>query len=239
MRRFGKQMPESGGGTGSPEAGFGIAATQPSRAVTRAASLFRGIGRGLRLLYFRPSRFLAEYPLSTSPRLSAFFAWTYGMASIIDAQAMREARGKEPFFSESWIRFWTFTVAGGIVAGLVIYRFGGWWYELRLWMSGVNPIDARAARAVYLSTSQIEVIPLLLWCLGETLYFARPPGADDPPTVWVFVLLVFPFWAIRASHIGVNSVFRGSRPLTLIWFLILPFLVRLFGVLAVLATAHG
>lgn len=218
----------------------GVVPGPSTRRLEAWVCLLQRLVRGLRLLYFRPSRFVAEYAVTASPLLVRFLSWTYGMALIQDFESVHQMNGKEPLFCDTWLHCWTFTVVGGLLVGWIAYQFGGWWFELRLWASGVNPIDRPLARAVYLSTAQILVLPTLLWTVGETLFYSAPPTQSDTPTVWALGLLLFPFWAIRASHIGVNTVFGGSRPFTLIWFLILPTLLRLFGVLVgIAAMSHA
>ena len=154
--------------------------------------------------------------------LNALFAWTYAIGHLVDAQYVHSSRGRGSIFSSSWPEQWGFLLLGGMVLGLLIYRFGGWWYELRLWWSGVNPIDEDKARSVYLASSQIQALPTILWTLGETLFYESPIGAMTSASLWMIPMIVFPFWSIRASHVAVQSVFQGNRTALRIWFLIIP-----------------
>lgn len=185
------------------------------------------IGEAVWSLFFAPSRFMTQYAAHPRRGLTFVFAWTYGLAYFSHFEGLGQLGGKGLLAPQTWLEHWTLKLIGGLAFGLVLYWFGGWWYELRLWMSGVNPVDPQKAHSVYFAAAQVWALPLIAWTIGETLFFENPQAAFaalNRRPLWLLPLALFPFWSIRASHAGVLAVFQGRRPLLHLWFLTLPIL---------------
>ncbi len=176
-------------------------------------------------LFFRPRIFFPHFVADASPLLTALCAWLYGMTGVIDRIELQGLRDSGPYESiiASWAWCWLFIAALGIVAGLMYFAIGGWWYRVRLRWSGAADPDPGLARRVYLFASQVVAIPILLATLVETSAYPTPRAASEAEgSFWYLLLAVFPFWSAWVSYVGARAVMDLRRGLALLWLFILP-----------------
>jgi hypothetical protein len=50
----------------------------------------------------------------------------------------------------------------GIIAGLMYYAIGGWWYRLRLRWCGADDTQASLARRVLMFSGQVIAVPTIV-----------------------------------------------------------------------------
>ena len=182
--------------------------------------------RALALPFFSPSRVGAEPLLADSKLTASVFALTYGLVGIWNALARRDLRGKPDLLHlETWSELWLFTLGLGLVWAAFAYWFGGWWFQVRLYMSDVNPIDFARARNIFLTVCQVSALPGLAWTIGETLYYPSPAEAREYPGVFVFGLLAFGVWSVVSEYRAVRGAFRGTDWKVRTWFLTIPLLL--------------
>jgi hypothetical protein len=186
----------------------------------------------LTYLFFKPSVFYRTFVIRRTPALTLLCAWIYGMVGAIDRMDSRALAGKALPFGESWIAYWIAVTVVGVFGGLFYFFIGGWWYRMRPGYSGVIDPDKGLARRVYLFASQILAVPVVLMTALETSNYSSPlEAAASPGSPWHSIFLIFPFWSVWSSYIGVRTAFpvkyKGPDGAKL-WFLILPCVFYLF-----------
>ena len=139
-----------------------------------------------------------------------------------------------PFITGSWLGFWSWVLAAGVLSGLGLWWIGGWWYRVRLsWLGAADP-DERLARLVFVNSSFVFAGPVVAFTMIQTLAYptyAEAYASEDPAA---FLLLVFLLWSLISNYIGVRTLFSVSRWKARLWFVILPgsLYVVALGVLA-------
>ena len=195
-------------------------------------------------LFFRPKLFFVHWGFDAVPLLTAFCAWTYGVTGVIDRIEMRSLQGRGDFFeSMSWGTYWIFLVGGGALSGALYYGIGGWWYRLRLKWCQAEVFDLMLARRVYIYSSQVVALPTLVAIGVKTSAYDSPAAMHAGGELWSLALVVFLFWSVWTSYVGVRTIFNPRPTVTRVWFLILPglvyFLILLVGAAIGLAEQLG
>jgi hypothetical protein len=206
------------------------------------------VPRDLLDIFVKPSRFFGTRLAAGSTPYILLVAWCFGIADAmdrIDRQILQAAMGTNPagwetvgpLVTQSWIGYWAFCLAVGAVSAGFLWMVGGWWFRVRAKWAGDPDPDKHMARLVYVYSSFVMAAPVILVALGQTMAFPDYAAAWQSDEVYSLGLLIFPFWSIAASYIGVRSVFNVSAWKARIWFLILPACVYLaaFGVIAMAA----
>jgi hypothetical protein len=192
-------------------------------------------GTALADLFFRPRLFFQSVNLGQGRAWLAAI-WIVGMSGTIDridrnliqSDLGRARPGWDTFGSvitESWIPFWTVVMLGGALSAVFIWYIGGWWYNVRLRWSGAGDFPRREGRLVYTFTGLVTAIPGLAYAMIATALAPNYQAAWDAEETWSIVLLVFPFWGVIVSYLGVRTKFAVRPTPARVWFLILPLLV--------------
>jgi hypothetical protein len=102
--------------------------------------------------------------------------------------------------------------------------------------SGAKDPDHRLARLVYVYASFVAAGPTVAYTLAITLVYENYQAAFLADELYSMLLLVFPFWSVVCSYIGVRTLFDVKRGPALVWFAILPSLLYVFafGLIAVI-----
>ena len=194
--------------------------------------------RNVLKLFLRPGEFFSGRLALEEPVNYFIVAWIVGIAGAVgrfDQQLLRpEPKQLFVLVSKSWILFWLFVLVAGAIGSVGIWWIGGWWYHVRIRWSGCKEPDKTLARLVYIYSSLVQAGPSVLLTLIWTFYFANyyeAFGADELVSV---VILIFPFWSIACSYIGVRTRFEVETWKAFIWFVILPAIVFIvaFGLIA-------
>ena len=174
-------------------------------------------------LYFRPRTFFTHFVIDSTPGLTALCAWFYGIAGIIDQVGIKSMMNPDLLQGITWEELWGFTLLGGIVSGWLYFRIGGWWFRVRLGFAGATEPDKGLARRVYIFASMVVSLPALLTQVLETGTHATPwDSSQSEGSFWHLFLLIFPFWSVWSSYVGVRTAFEVRRGLAVLWFLVLP-----------------
>jgi hypothetical protein len=193
-------------------------------------------------LFFRPRLFFAHLANYQHTPYLALVTWCYGMARVIDRidrlilQAELGYRRErlemlEPLIEGSWVGYWVWVLGLGVVSAIIIWFLGGWWYWLRLRWSDANSPDGYLARQIYVYSSLIEAAPIVLVTLIYTLVYPDYGTAwNSEPSYVLLLLLLFPFWAVISSYVGVRTGFETTRWKAALWFLVLPISLYLVGI---------
>lgn len=193
-------------------------------------------------LFVRPGRFFGDQVALRNPRFYEGVAWAAGVVYAcgrVDQMTMRspqlaslppEQVGFIALFAQSWVAYWLFALVLGAVAGVAIWYIGGWWYHVRIRWSGADDADRREARIVYVWTSLISVIPSLMFLVVQTARYRSCLASLESADLWGAAVLPFVPWSFAVSYCAVRKVFAVRRGRAVFWFLILPTLVFVVGV---------
>lgn len=198
-------------------------------------------------LFIRPRQFFSDHlALGRAPYV-ILVTWCFGIANAIDRidqESLRAEFGRPrpgwesmgPYLYESWGSYWVAVLAYGMLAGVMLWYLGGWWYALRLRWSGAVDPDKKLARLLYVYSSFIMTGPTVVYALIQTLRHENYLAAYSSDDMLALIFLVFPFWSIACSYIGVRTLFDVKKGKALTWFAVLPTIVYLlaFGVFAAL-----
>jgi tetratricopeptide (TPR) repeat protein len=187
-------------------------------------------------LLVRPSRFFVEAPLAAGG-VWIVLIWITGAAHVVSrlerqllrAELMGPQPGSEtllPLVTESWTGFWIFLFAAGAISGTFIWYIWGWWYRIRLRLSGATTIERRTARLVLTFAMTVWSVPAIVAAVVETFVYSNFRAAFDAVTPWqqVFSLvsIVLLTWSVIVSYQGVRARFDVKPRAAQVWFLILP-----------------
>jgi hypothetical protein len=141
---------------------------------------------------------------------------------------------------ESWTAYWATCLIFGVIGAILYYAIGGWWFRVRLKLSGDAEPDPRLARQVYIYASLIIGLPTVVLTVIDSIHYPTPLAAERGAQWWWIASALLPFWSVYASYRGVRTLFDAVRWKAVIWFFVLPslffLLVYAFGLLlAVLA----
>lgn len=190
----------------------------------------------IRDLYLRPTRFFQKGLALGEKRYLYPALVGMGMARAsgrIDTYIMRAELDNarqgwstlEPLVMDSWVTYWGFILAAGIVGSVFIWYLWGWWYHIRIRWSGDPDRDKRRARLTLVWSSLVHVLPTLVYLVGATIVFSDYGDAWSSEELLSVAFLVFPFWSVVTSYKGVRAQFDVGRWKARTWFLILPLLV--------------
>lgn len=171
-------------------------------------------------LLLRPGRFFRDRPKGLGTAAALIAMAVLGIAGAIDRLDVEQLRGRGR--DVSWANYWAKVLAGLVLGGPVRYFVGGWWYRMRLALSGARGVPPARARAMFALSELVRGVPLLLVTIAGTIRAANPLAAMSLaawPTVWGLFLVG---WSIFVSYEGATTAFSidGRRPL--VWFVILP-----------------
>lgn len=196
-------------------------------------------------LVVRPARFFAEYrPAFTSESMRAVFL-LFGLAKTIDRTEttlmLRDSVGRSvesmPYLS-TWPRFWGMLLLQGTVSAAIMWAIGGWWFKVRVRLSGHAAPDATAARRVYGWANVVWALPVLVATILDSFRHADPSSAMRSASPEDWSLLAASFLSFWIAYRGVRSVFPSTRTgPALLWFVLLPGGIQAVVAAAVLATS--
>lgn len=134
-----------------------------------------------------------------------------------------EASQLPPELLQSWAQLWTTLLVGGAIVGVFVWVVGGWWFQMRVLLSGAPKPDLRLSRLVFVYAGLARSLPPLIMLVLWTL---RYPNYAAVPTREVFIgatlCLVFAFGELTSAYVGVNTLFRVDGVRSLIWFIVGP-----------------
>lgn len=210
--------------------------------------------RNLFDLFFRPRRFFTNLPLMQHANYLYLAAWLYGMVSVMDRmdQTLSNFNSNQQsvaieLVGHNWPTFWLVVVLLGLFSALLTWIISGFWFWLRICWSGHDEPDGLVARQVFFYSGLIWGLPAILWNI--ILTFAYPdyvtaygisplPGyGETSPLVDLIsvLLIIFPFWSVIASYIGVRTCFSTVKWKAMLWFAVLPLTLYVIGIVMLVA----
>ena len=218
---------------------FEIPDDRASSSAQKVARRTPAISLWLWYLYFQPRRFFGHFIENHIGAMTGLAALAFGCARSIDKIDFRIKHGSNPMFLNlSWSGYWTFVAMSGVIAAGLYYAIGGWWYHLRIKWSGDREADALISRRVYVYAALVSALPAIVFAMWKTNQFPTPTDAVNAPVEWWHLILAaFPVWSVIVSYIGVRTVFDVRTLPATIWFLVLPILTTVIGLVALAAIA--
>ena len=142
-------------------------------------------------------------------------------------------------FFNSWIPYWIFVIIFGIVAGLISYYIGGWFFNLRLkWSKGDSNLSL--SRDIFLYSRTVFSIAIIFTTIIQTFIADKPYISNGDVTSWdiasIVIIITFMYHSTYIGYTGVRTLTNANKTRSLIWFVILPMLLFLsaFATLVVL-----
>ncbi len=177
-------------------------------------------------LFLMPRKFYRNFVYEHTQLLTVVAAWLYGMSGAIDRIERQHMQGRIAGAADTWLVHWGIVLGAGAIGGLLYYHIGGWWYRVRLGWSGVRDPDRPLSVRVYLYSAVVVALPTLVFELLNTGSHPTPSAASaSAGSAWHLLVLVFPFWSVIVSYVGVRTVFGARGVAGAVWFLVLPVLI--------------
>jgi len=155
-----------------------------------------------------------------------------GYSARIAQQAVRLARGADvpaalARTAPPWEYFWVTVILGGLLAGVLRWFIGGWWYGVRVGLAGDSRANDDFARVAYVHADLLWAAPLVLSAVADTCLYDNFGAAWRAPYHLVVIpALCVSYWY---SYLLVRGSFAVSRPRALFWFFIGPILLMIAG----------
>lgn len=195
-------------------------------------------------LLFRPGFFFRRFGVRCPMALVFGALWLVGVAGVVDRLEMNTAIGRSfPIdgWQDDWLVYWGIVGMGSLLAGLGAVLIQGGWYWARMFFCGLRGHAFDDALRLMSLSSLVTVVPAIGLAIASTLMYATPAAAslDDSwtPTVLAAIVLPFIFWTSWTSYRGVSAAFRPQRVPAVIWFLVLPWVVKALGLAALVVAA--
>lgn len=197
-------------------------------------------------LFFRPGKFFSDLSILMQTRYIVAVTFVFGLSDAIDnidqemlKASLKADSGRAEFIAmitDTWINYWGFVIVYGSISAVFLWWIGGWWYRKRLEWSGAVDPDHRLARVVYIYASFVLAAPIVISSLIYTTFYDSYTEAYNADELWSLLILIFPFWSLVTSYIGIRTTFEVSKWKASIWFVILPGLlyITVFGGVAAL-----
>jgi hypothetical protein len=193
-------------------------------------------------LLFHPTRFFQTISIGRG-RVWLVAVLALGVSTTIariDQNMLRADLGRprpgwqtvEPYVTQSWIGFWIFVLAFGVISAIAQWYLWGWWYTVRLRWSGAVDADRRTARLVLIFAAAVWSVPSVVWAVISTVVYPHHRAAWESTTIWALLLVPFLFWSVVVSYKGVRATFPVRPRAARTWFLMLPLVAYAFGLLA-------
>ena len=198
-------------------------------------------------LFLRPRKFFSDLSILTQKKYVIAVTWIFGISNAIDRidkemlkTDLKPRATNADFISlitESWLNFWAFVLVSGAVSAVFLWWIGGWWYRKRLYWCGAQEADHRLARVVYIYASFVIAAPAFVITLIQFGIYDNYTQVYHSEALWPTIFLIFPFWSLVTSYIGIRTVFNVSKWKARMWFIILPgflYLILFAGTLVAL-----
>jgi len=177
-------------------------------------------------LVLHPERFFRERDLAVKGLRLLLLLGVLGLASVLDRLEWNALSGKAA--AATWAAYWGSALGMAILGGPLRWFVGGWWFRMRLLLSGAVDPDADQARRISALSDLIWMVPTIVRALVVSFRYATPAAAaasSDGEATWLLVFLAC--WSIYVSYRGAAASHPLERGKALVWFAILPALLLL------------
>jgi len=185
--------------------------------------------------FFKPGSFMRSFAVHMSGGLLFLIIWMVGSSLVSSSFEERLSLGKQFFwFPESWAEFWIAAVLAGFIRGVIVFGVGTWWYSVRLSMCNVTDQDWSVKGRVYMSARIMKhIMSLLIFGFASLKYESLNGYVQDSSAVEALsiagLLIVLEIWSSFTLYFGTRAVFPVKKIWAIVWFLVLPIILRLIG----------
>jgi hypothetical protein len=183
-------------------------------------------------LFFRPRAFFSSFEQMDNRFTVCYATYVVGVAeavSRISEELMKADLGGRSRLPEdvlgSWVVYWQWCLGVGLLSAVALYLWGGWWYGKRLVACGVTELDKPLARRVYIYSSLVWALPVIVLTIGDSLRYSTPLIAEQNDS-WLWLASIGTLcWSVFVSYRGARTLFDVVRWKVRVWFLVLPLMV--------------
>jgi len=127
----------------------------------------------------------------------------------------------------------------GVLAAVVVWFIGFWWYKKRLQWSGAAASSPMQLRRVYVLSEAWLLIIVVGYMALNTLRYDNPNAAwiGEHGAATVIINLAY-FYSLVISYFAVSTSFPVRRGRALFWFFVFPLLPCYFDLLSIVARMH-
>ncbi|MGD1865003.1 MAG: hypothetical protein ACFB0D_10645 [Phormidesmis sp.] len=124
----------------------------------------------------------------------------------------------------SWSELWMGLALAGFVLGILFWLVGGWWFRVRLVLSGAPEPDGQMARLVYVYAALVRSLPTLIILITWSFLYQNLDAAYAQGGIFVsqFLGIIFLFGELITAYIGVKTLFSVDQPRAILWFIFAP-----------------
>lgn len=187
-------------------------------------------------LFVNPSHFFTSLDDLARPLLLLLATFCLGVASMVDRieqHILRAEMGQSvsgwsevsPWLLNSWSTLWAALLVLGAFNIPLFWYLGGWWYRLRLKWSGATTLDALRPRLLFVYSSLVYALPVVVVMIAETLLFPNYRMARNAEGSWTLIFVLLSFWSVVVSYCGATKTFALAWRKALLWFLLLPWML--------------
>jgi hypothetical protein len=190
--------------------------------------------------FFTPSRFMRSYGVHLSGSGLFLVIWITGISLMLLGYEQKISFGTSSlWFPETWAELAGAAGFGGLIRGVVVYWLGGLWYRLRLAMCGVGDASWKRTGRVYMSAGIAKhLLSILAVVIGVTQHDSYIDYVQNESVTLTLIagglLVLLEIWSSVTLYAGSRGVFGARKAGAILWFLVLPIMVRLGGLATLL-----
>ncbi|MEL7227063.1 MAG: hypothetical protein AAGL17_20070 [Cyanobacteria bacterium J06576_12] len=157
--------------------------------------------------------------------LIGFSSVFYGISNVVVLfKQGNEDLKPPPEILSSWGELWLFLLVGGFVLGIILWIVGGWWFRVRLVLSGAPEPDGQMARLVYIYSTLVRSLPAFITLLVWSFLYPNLDVAYEQGALFVsqFLSAIFLFGELITAYIGIKTLFSVDRARAMLWFVFAP-----------------
>ncbi|MEM9151983.1 MAG: hypothetical protein AAGB19_16225, partial [Cyanobacteria bacterium P01_F01_bin.3] len=124
----------------------------------------------------------------------------------------------------SWSDLWMGLLLAGFVFGILLWLFGGWWFHIRVLLSGAPEPDGQVARLVYIYSALVRSLPAFVTLIVWSILYQNLDDAYTQGGLFVsqFLSIIFLFGELITAYIGVKTLYSVDQPRAMVWFIFAP-----------------
>lgn len=180
------------------------------------------------VLFTHPSRFFSNHSWLAGRFELIAVTWLAGILAVQDRIDMKLLSSGTADLAHnlgnSWSSYFGFSIFMGIISAVLLWFIAGWWYQVRLELSGAKSVPIKHARAVYQYQNLVQTLPSLVFIVIISMQYPNYLAYwYEDPGLSAMLLLLFPFWSCFTSYRAART-FSVSKSKARVWFFVLPVL---------------
>jgi|GEM_PF-2830649 len=189
-------------------------------------------------MLFTPGRFFRSFAPRCPLAFVFLLAYMGGLMKYDGRMQMRYDPTHPTFgqFFDSWGLYWGVGAVTALLSAALVVALGGWFYRVRIRWCGVPNADVRLSNTIFITADTFTYFSGFLALSVASIRYDNPAEYFYTTDMdWLALLpLVFLLWSPVMSYRALREVFGINQGSGLVWFLILPIVMR-FIALALIA----